>query len=123
MKEVKTNKAQSAKGLLSQAIISGKLVYTAGFIHVDERGNMVDGTATEMFKQVMNNIDEVLKAAGSDIDKIIKATLYVTDISMLPEINKQYVKYFTSPLPAREAVCVKELPLGAKIEMSVVAEI
>lgn len=71
----------------------------------------------------MRNIENVLLEAGSSLDNIIKATLYVTDISMLGEINKLYVNYFKGDtLPAREAICVKELPMGAKIEMSVVAE-
>lgn len=118
---VQTDKAQSAKGLLSQAIIANGFIYTAGFIHVKPNGQMVEGSVEEMFGQVMNNISEVLSAAGSNLDNIIKATIYVTDMKLLKEINQFYPTCFSEPLPAREAVCVKELPLGAKIEMSVVA--
>lgn len=119
--EVKTDKAQSAKGLLSQALISGDFIFTAGFIHITPDGKMVEGTTEEKFRQVMTNIDEVLKAAGAELDDIIKATIYVTDISIVPDLNNLYVTYFKEPFPVREAVCVKELPLGASIEISVIA--
>ena len=69
----------------------------------------------------MTNIEEVLKAAGAELDDIIKAAIYVTDMSIMPELNKLYVTYFKEPYPVREAVCVKELPLGANIEISVIA--
>lgn len=119
--EVKTDKAQSARGLLSQALISGDFIFTAGFIHMTADGKMVEGSTEEKFRQVMTNIVEVLKAAGAELDDIIKATIYVTDMGIVPELNKLYVTYFKEPFPVREAVCVKELPLGASIEISVVA--
>lgn len=120
--KVQTDKAQSAEGLLSQAIVSGDLIFTAGFVHITAEGEMVEGSVKDMFSQVMNNIKETLVVAGSDLSKIIKATIYLTDMNMLGELNKEYVKYFDEPMPAREAVCVEALPLGAKIEISVVAE-
>lgn len=119
--EVKTDKAQSAKGLLSQVLISGGFIFTAGFIHVTPDGKLVEGTTEDKLRQVMTNIEEVLKAAGAELDDIIKTTIYVTDISMLPDLNKLYITYFKEPFPVREAVCVKALPLGADIEISVVA--
>jgi len=119
--EVKTDKAQSAKGLLSQAIVSNGLIFTAGFIHITADGKMVEGSTEDKLKQVMTNIKEVLKEAGAKMDDIIKATIYVTDMKILPEFNKLYVTYFKEPYPVREAVCVKELPLGASIEISVIA--
>lgn len=121
MKEIKTDKAQSAVGLLSQAIEVDGLIFTAGFIHVRPDGSMVEGSTEDKLKQIMSNIEEVLKAGGSSLDDIIKATIYVTNVSLLGDFNKLYVTYFSEPLPAREAVCVKELPLGASIEVSVVA--
>lgn len=123
MKEVVSKNAQSAKGLLSQGLISNNLIFTAGFIHMDENGKMIEGTVEEMVARIMKNIEEVLIEAGSSLNKVIKVTIYVTDMSILPELNKYYVTYFQEPFPVREAVCVKELPLGAKIEMSVVAEV
>jgi 2-iminobutanoate/2-iminopropanoate deaminase len=121
--EVKTEKAQNAKGLLSQAIISNGFIFTSGFIHLTQDGELIVDSVEKMFGQVMKNIEVVLQAANSNLDNIIKVTLYVTDIAILSEVNRLYVTYFKEPLPAREAVCVKDLPLGAKIEMSVIAAI
>lgn len=121
MKQISTNKAQSAKGLLSQAIVFNDLIFTSGFIHMDANGKMINGSVEEMFNQVIQNIKEVLIAGGSNLSNVLKVTIYVTDMAILPELNTHYVKHFADPMPAREAVCVKELPLGAKIEISVVA--
>lgn len=119
--EVKSATAQSAPGLLSQAIEVSGFVFTSGFIHVTPDGKMVDGTTEEKLDRVMKNIKQVLKAADCSLNDVIKVTIYVTDISILPDFNKKYVTYFSEPLPAREAVCVAALPLGSSIEMSVVA--
>ena len=119
--EVKTNNAQSAPGLLSQALITNGFIFTAGFIHLTPDGKLVDGSVEDRFKQVMKNIEEVLKEANASLNDIVKVTIYVTDISILKDLNKLYVTYFSEPYPVREAVCVKELPLGASIEISVVA--
>ena len=70
----------------------------------------------------MKNIEETLKAANSDLNDIVKVTIYVTDMTILPDLNKLYITYFQEPLPVREAVSVKELPLGASIEISVIAK-
>lgn len=119
--EVKTSNAQSAPGLLSQALITNGFIFTAGFIHLTPDGKLVDGSVEDRFKQVMKNIEEVLKEANANLNDIVKVTIYVTDISILKDLNKLYVTYFSEPYPVREAVCVKELPLGASIEISVVA--
>lgn len=119
--EIKTPNAQSAPGLLSQAIVVGDFIYTAGFIHMTPDGKVIDGTPEEKLSQVMLNIQTVLEAAGATLSDVVKVTLYVTDISILPTLNKHYVTYFSEPFPVREAICVKALPLGASIEMSVVA--
>jgi len=66
--------------------------------------------------------EAILKAADSGMDKVLKVTIYVTDMKLVSELNEVYPSYFSDPLPAREAVCVKELPLGASIEISVIAE-
>lgn len=121
MNQIKTTKAQSAEGLLSQAIETNGLIFSAGFIHITPEGSMVEGTTEEKFKVVMSNVTAVLEEAGVSLNDVVKVTLYVTDISILADLNKLYVTYFSEPLPAREAICVKALPLGASIEMSVVA--
>lgn len=120
-KEIKTGKAQNAPGLLSQARVAKGFIFTSGFIHLTPNGKLIDGSTEDKFEQVMKNIKEVIKAAGADLDDIIKVTIYITDISILPKLNKLYIAYFNKPYPVREAVCVKELPLGASIEISVIA--
>lgn len=69
----------------------------------------------------MKNISAILAEAGATLDNVLKVTMYVTDMSVMPDLNKVYPSYFAEPYPAREAVCVKELPLGASIEISVIA--
>lgn len=69
----------------------------------------------------MKNIETILKAADASLNDIVKVVIYVTNMSLMPELNKAYPTYFTALFPVREAVCVKELPLGASIEISVIA--
>jgi 2-iminobutanoate/2-iminopropanoate deaminase len=69
----------------------------------------------------MKNISAVLEAAGATLDDIVKVVIYVTNMAVMPELNEAYPTYFTNPLPVREAVCVAALPLGANIEISVIA--
>ena len=70
---------------------------------------------------IMTNISSILNVADMTMNDIVKVTVYVTDLAQMPEINHYYPTYFTAPLPAREAICVAALPLGATIELSVIA--
>lgn len=120
--KIETDEAPKAPGLLSQAIVDGGTVYLAGQIHDTPDGKMIEGTTEEKTHQVIKNLQAVLKAAGSDLKDVVKVNIYVTDIADLPKLNEVYKTYFTQePLPVREAVCVKDLPLGATIEMSCIA--
>lgn len=123
MKRVSTGKAPKAIGLLSQAIISNGFVYTSGQVHVSPDNTLVGETTEEKTHQVMKNLEAILQAAGVGFSEVVKATVYVTDLSLMPKLNAVYPEYFSDPLPAREAVCVKKLPLGADLEISVIAEI
>src|SRR3989344_3982463 len=120
--KIETPDAPTAPGLLSQAVVNNGPIYVAGQIHSNSDGKLIEGTIEEKVHQVMKNLDAILKAADSDFSHVVKVNVYVTDISELPKLNEVYKTYFTSePLPAREAVCVKALPLGASIEMSLIA--
>jgi 2-iminobutanoate/2-iminopropanoate deaminase len=122
MKErITADGAPKADAIFSQAIVSNGFIFVAGQIHNTVDGAVIDGTVEEKLRQIIKNIEAILKAAGAGLDNIVKATVYVTDIATLPEINKIYPTFFKDPLPAREAVCVKELPLGATLEISVIA--
>lgn len=122
-KKVITNSAPDAPSILSQAIISNRFIFVSGQIHTKPNNEMLEGSVSDKLNQIMSNISKILEAANSRLDDIVKVTIYVTDMSQMLELNKSYADYFTQPYPAREAVCVKELPLGATIEISVVAAI
>jgi 2-iminobutanoate/2-iminopropanoate deaminase len=119
--KISTDNAPIADQILSQGIISNDNIYVSGQIHNKSDGTLVEGSVEEKVGQIMQNISEILKAGGANLDDIVKVVIYVTDMAQMPELNEVYPKYFTDPYPAREAVCVKALPLGATIEMSVVA--
>ena len=99
----------------------GNLIFTSGQIHLKE-GELVGETVGEKTKQVMENLKEILSEAGTSLENVVKATVYVIDMEMYEEFNEEYVKYFKDSFPAREVVCVKGLPLSASIEISMIAE-
>lgn len=122
MKEqVSTDDAPKADHILSQGIISNGTIYVAGQIHSKPDGSMVEGSVKEKVDQIMQNIAAILKATDTSLDNIVKVVIYVTDMAQMPELNEVYPTYFTEPFPVREAVGVQALPLGATIEISVVA--
>lgn len=120
--KIETSEVPAAPGLLSQAIVSNGTIYVAGQIHNTSDGKLVEGSVEEKVHQIMKNLQAILEAAKADFSHVVKVNIYVTDISDMPKLNEVYKTYFTNePLPVREAVCVKALPLGATIEMSLMA--
>lgn len=105
----------------SQAIITDNLVFTQGTVYLTLEGKLLEGTIEEQIHQIMKNLKAILEAAGVSFSDVVKTTIYMTDMSYYQAINQVYGSYFSDPFPAREAVCVKELPLGAKIEISMIA--
>jgi len=121
-RKVETSKAPSAPGLLSQAVVSDGLIFVAGQIHNKPDGTMIESSTEDKVHQIMKNLQAILKEANADLRDVVKVNVYVTDIAELPKLNEVYKTYFTQePLPVREAVCVKALPLGASIEISLIA--
>jgi 2-iminobutanoate/2-iminopropanoate deaminase len=118
---IATDNAPKADHILSQGIVSNGCIYVAGQIHNKPEGSMVVGSVKEKTDQIMQNISAILKAADATLNDIVKVVIYVTDMGQMPELNEVYPSYFTEPYPVREAVCVQALPLGATIEISVVA--
>lgn len=118
---VTTDAAPEAPALLSQAIIANGFIFVAGQVHNTPDGKLVEGSVEAKFSQIMANITAVLNAADGELNDVVKVTIYVTEMSVMPELNSAYQRYFNKPLPAREAVCVQALPLGATIEVSVIA--
>ena len=119
--KVQTSNAPKATGPFSQAIISGKLVFTSGQVYLTKEGKLLEGSIEEQTHQVMENLKAILESAGTSFTDVVKTTIYVADMSLYGKINEVYGSYFSDPFPARETVCVRELPLGAKLEISMVA--
>lgn len=123
MNAVFTKSAPAAIGPYSQAIISGNMVYSSGQIPLDPETGVLVGTEIEaQTEQVCRNLSEVLKAAGSSLDKVVKTTCFLDNIADFGKFNAVYEKYFTGK-PARSCVEVAALPKGALVEVEVVAEI
>lgn len=105
----------------SQAIIANNFVFTQGSIYLTPEGKLLEGTIEEQIHQIMKNLQAILEEAGVSFADVVKTTIYLTDMELYKTVNEIYGSYFSDPYPAREAVCVKELPLGAKVEISMIA--
>lgn len=120
--KIETANAPQAPGLLSQAVVSNGLIFVAGQIHNTPDGKLIEGSTEEKVHQVIKNLQAILKEEGAELKNVVKVNVYITEIDDLPTLNEVYKTYFTQePLPVREAVCVKALPLGASVEMSLIA--
>jgi 2-iminobutanoate/2-iminopropanoate deaminase len=104
----------------SPSITKGNFVFTSGQIYLKE-GKLIEGTVEEKTHQVMSNLKNVLEKAGASFNDVAKTTIYTTDMSIYGKINEVYSSYFSTKFPARETICVKELPLGAILEISMIA--
>lgn len=122
MIKISTEKAPAAVGPYSQAVISNGMVYTSGQIAIDPRTNTVDAKDIEgQTEQVMRNLGEVLRTAGSSFEMAVKTTCFLADMNDFAAFNEIYGKYFTGQ-PARSCVAVKTLPKGVLVEVEVIAE-
>ncbi|QUO22034.1 RidA family protein [Clostridiaceae bacterium Marseille-Q4143] len=121
MNKVFTESAPAAIGPYSQAIVNNDLVYTSGQIPINPKTNEIPGDSiTQQTKQVIDNLNAVLTAAGSSLDKVIKTTCYLSDMSLFSEFNQVYEEYFIGK-PARSCVAVKTLPKNVMVEIDAVA--
>ena len=121
MKPVATEKAPKALGPYSQGYVHNGILYSAGQIAINPETNTVEAvTIEEQTEQVCKNLGEVLRAAGSSFDKVLKTTCFVSDMGDFAAFNEVYGKYFTSK-PARSCVAVKTLPKNLLCEVEVIA--
>jgi len=117
-----TDKAPAAIGPYSQAIKINGLVYTSGQVPVNPETKKIDSEDIEIqAKQVMKNLDAVLKAANTDLSKVVKSTIFLKDLNDFAKVNEIYGSFFKSEPPARSCVQVAKLPLDCKIEIEVIA--
>lgn len=123
MDVVFTKNAPDAIGPYSQAIKTGNLVFTSGQIPINPAtGNLVEGGIAEQAEQVCKNLEAVLKEAGTSIEKAVKTTCFLKNISDFTAFNEVYGKHFTSK-PARSCFEVSALPKAALVEVEVIAEL
>lgn len=123
MKEtITTNNAPGAIGPYSQAIRAGNLVFCSGQIPIDpSTGDFVSDAVAEQTEQVLKNLGEVLKAAGTSLDNVVKTTIFLADMGDFAAMNEVYGRYFSENKPARATVQAARLPRDAKVEIDCIA--
>ena len=120
---IATDKAPAAIGPYSQAIQTGNLIFTSGMIPIDPATNtLVEGDITVQAKQAIGNLEALLQASGSDLDHVIKTTVFIKDMNDFSKVNEVYASFFTKDCPARSCVEVARLPKDVLIEIEAVAE-
>lgn len=120
--EIKTEKAPKAIGPYSQGIAANNFIFASGQISLDpQTGELVSGGIEDQTRQVLKNISAVLQAAGSSLDHVVKATVFLQDMNDFAAMNTVYAEFFTPPFPARAAVQVARLPKDVKVEIEVIA--
>jgi 2-iminobutanoate/2-iminopropanoate deaminase len=117
-----TSKAPSAIGPYSQAVEVKNTLYVSGQIPINpETGKLVEGGIAEQTEQVLKNIGAILSAAGYNYSDVVKSTCMLSDIANFKAMNEVYGRYYTEKHPARAAYAVKDLPMGALIEIDAIA--
>lgn len=118
---ISTDKAPAAIGPYSQAIEVNGMVYTSGVIPVDPAtGNIPDGSA-EQAKQALTNLSNLLEAAGTSMNNVVKTTVFIKEMNDFATINEVYATFFTDAFPARSCVEVARLPKDVMLEIEAIA--
>lgn len=119
---IETKNAPAAVGPYSQATSTDSMVFTAGQIPlVPSSGKMVEGGIVEQTRQVVENLQAVLEAAGAGLDTVLKTTVFLQDMGEFVAMNEVYAGFFSEKPPARSTIEVAALPLGARVEIEAVA--
>ena len=119
--KIQTKDAPEAIGTYSQAVRAGDTVYLSGQIPLDRKTmQMVQGAFEDRVKRVFDNLRAVCKAAGGDFNRVVRVTVYLTDLANFAKVNEVMSTYFKEPYPARAAVGVASLPRGADVEVDAV---
>ncbi|MBM3294777.1 MAG: RidA family protein [Candidatus Aminicenantes bacterium] len=121
-KDIRTPKAPQAIGPYSQAIAAAGFVFCSGQISlVPETGEILDGGIEDQTRLVLGNLEAVLEAAGTSLDRVVKTTVFLRDMNDFPAMNKVYGEFFKPPCPARSTIQVARLPRDARVEIEAVA--
>ncbi len=121
MNYVATDKAPEAFGPYAQAVNVNGFIYTSGQIPVTPDGLVVEGTIEEQTNQVFENLKAVLEAAGTSLNRVVKATVFLSDMDNFVAVNDVYAQHFGTHTPARSCVEVSRLPKDVSIEIEVIA--
>jgi 2-iminobutanoate/2-iminopropanoate deaminase len=122
LKQISTDKAPAAIGPYSQGVVVNGFLFTAGQIALDPvAGKIVEGGIVDQTERVMQNLQEVLRAAGASWDDVVKTTVYLHDLSDFPTVNEIYGRWLGKARPARSTVQVPGLPRGALVEIDAIA--
>lgn len=121
-KIISTTGAPAAIGPYSQAVEAGNTLYISGQVPLDPKtGKLVEGSITQQTEQVFMNISAILEAARYTFSDVVKSTVFLASMSDFKAMNEVYGKYYAEKQPARSTVAVKELPLGALVEIETIA--
>jgi 2-iminobutanoate/2-iminopropanoate deaminase len=121
---ISTEDAPAAAGPYSQAIRAGDLVFTAGQLGIDpSTGEFSADDVAGQAERALANIEAILRAAGSGLDRLVKVTVLLAEISDWPAVNEVYARIVPEPFPARSAFAVKDLPKGARVEFEAIATV
>ena len=122
-KAIQSNEAPAAIGPYSQATYAGGMIYVSGMLGIDPADGNLKATVTEQAEQALKNLSAVLKEAGTDMGRVVKTTVFITDMGAFGAVNEIYARYFTAPFPARSCVQVSALPKGGLFEIEAIAEV
>lgn len=123
-KVISTDKAPAAVGPYSQAIRAGELLFVSGQLGIDPvTGKLVDGGVEKQTEQALRNIASIVEAAGSDLGAVVKATVFLQNMSDFALMNGLYSSFFESDPPARAAFEVAQLPLGGLVEIEAIVHL
>ena len=121
-KIISTTGAPAAIGPYSQAVEAGNTLYISGQVALDPKtGKLVEGSIAEQTEQVFKNISAILEAARYSFSDVVKSTVFLVSMSDFKAMNEVYGKYYTEKQPARSTVAVKDLPVGALVEIETIA--
>ncbi|MEK7484070.1 MAG: Rid family detoxifying hydrolase [Planctomycetota bacterium] len=119
---IQTEKAPKAIGPYSQAIKSKGWIYVSGQIALNSQGQLISGGIQDQTRLVLQNLSNILQAAGSSLEQVVKSSIFMVDLKDFGTMNDIYAEFFGKILPARETVQAAALPRGALIEISVIAQ-
>lgn len=115
--QIETESAPKAIGPYSQGIAAGPYLFVSGQLPIDPAvGQLIDGDISAMAEQVFMNMKAIVEAAQAEMSNVVKVTVFLTDMRDFKKVNEVYAQHFGAPFPARSAIQVAALPLGAAVE-------